>query len=250
MTADPKLLEAITRGPVRDDARLEGLRERAVQDFVICQEPDLDRKARTSPGSGLLSPTMYQITGDHDRDKPFLGEVLMAGPGQTVLGQHETMCVMPGDILVCNLHNISYRWQRRGQKVYQLRNGIICALVDKETFDVRPVQDFIIVRRSEERALKHSSGGEIWLPTTAMETDDTRQLRRGQTGGSGIVAEYGEVVDMGPGCWRDGNWSAPLCKRGDLILYDASWGTLPITVKGEKFTLVPAKQYVHLADEA
>jgi co-chaperonin GroES (HSP10) len=257
MAGDSGLLELVNRGRVeRDPAALASLRRRMVLDFVLCVVPELDRTSRFA-GSELHAPTMYEIAGDHNRDKLFLGEVLDVGPGVTVNGRLQAVCVAPGDIALCNLSNISYRLQERGRKTYQIRNDAMQARLDPKDFSVRPLQDNILVRTNgkseacpgltiEDRARAHASGGPIWLPTDAMETDDTRERRRY---GSGIVASYGEVVDQGPGCYRDGNWKQPDCKRGDLLLFDASFGTLPITIKGESFTLVPSDRVAQIADE-
>jgi co-chaperonin GroES (HSP10) len=258
------LLEFVSREtPERDPAALAGLRRRMLFDFVLCTAAKLDRSARTV--GDLMLPVMYQITGSvHDRDKLFIGEALDVGPGQTVGGAHEAVCVTPGDVFLCNLHNLSYRLPERGRQVYQVRNGVIYATLErrvveesddeaisdilganrgpKETFTVKPVQDLILVKKNDARALAHQSGGPIWLPTERMSTDDVRS--------SAIVLEYGEVVSVGPGRYRDGQWSQPPCKVGDLVLYDASYSTLPVTIRGESFTLVPTPQLAQIADEA
>lgn len=249
MTADPQLLDLITREtPERDPALLEGLRRRLVFDFILCAPWRRDRGERAA--NGVMLPVLYEITGNAaSRDKPFVAEVLDVGPGITDhMGNPEAMCVSPGDVFICNLHNISYRVTERGRKLYQVRNGVVYATIDKETLAVKPVQDLILVKKNEDRALLHMRGqarlpnGELWLPSEAMSTDDVRS--------PAIVAEYGEVVATGPGRFRDGRWSEPPCKVGDLILYDASFSSLPVTIRGEAFTLVPAPQLVQIADEA
>lgn len=247
MKTDPGLLTLINRGvPERDPTALQGLRRVMVQDFVLCTVPKLDRESRFKD-SAMLAPTSYEIKGKHDRDTLFIGEAIAVGPGVTIGGQHETMAVAQGEIFLCNLSNISYRFNERGRKVFQVRNGVIAAVIGRKDFAVKPVQDFILVKENEKRAVAHASGGEIWLPTSAFETDDERQSKRVA---SAIVAEYGEVVDQGPGRWKEGQWHAPPCKKGDLILYDASYSTLPITIKGEPYTLVPTPQVCMIADEA
>lgn len=257
MTPDKGLLRLITRGPRTEAAEAAApLRRKMVQDFILCSVPQLDRESRTSAGSGILAPTMYEVSGG-DQDKLFLGKVLDAGPGVTINGQHETMSVEQGDVLLCNLSNLSYRITERGLKQYLLRNGIVLAVLGKD-LEVMPVRDSILVRNGsapsaaipgktvEQRALEHMRGdGRIWLPTEAMETDDERQHKRYS---SAIVAEYGEVISVGPGCWHEGNWHAPPCKAGDLILYDASYGTLPVTIRGEQYTLVPSRMIAEIAD--
>lgn len=231
---------------------------RNIYDFVQCIPWQRDGESRTT--GGIVAPVMYEITGsDASRDKPFVGEVIGCGPG--VLDQEsnrEEMCVAPGDVFVCTLHNISYKLTENGRKTYMVRNGVVYAKIDKETFKVRPVQDLILVKTGqaesrlstiaehmtvEERALRHmrEGGGRVWIPTEAMATDDVRT--------PAIQAEYGEVVSVGPGRWRDGRWSCPPCKAGDLVIYDASYSTLPIRIRGESFTLVPAPQLVKIADE-
>lgn len=240
---DRKLIELLERKNVpRAPEALADLRRVMVQDFVLCTEWREDRESRAR--GNILAPTMYQLSGQQDRDVLFLGHVIDVGPGVTINGQHESMCVAKGEVFLANLSNLSYRFHERGRRVYQIRNGVIAAVIGKD-FHVKPVQDQILVRANEERAVRHSSGGPIWVPTGAFDTDDSREVRRTS---SAIVAEYGEVVDQGPGCWREGQWHAPTCQKGDLILYDASWGTLPITIKGEAFTLVPSRQMCLIAD--
>lgn len=257
MNPDKQLISLITRGPRTQAAEAAApLRRKTIADFILCVVPKLDRESRTSAGSNILAPTMYEISGG-DKDKLFLGQVVDTGPGVTINGQKESMCVAKGDVLLCNLSNLSYRKTERGLKQYLLRNGIVLAVLGKD-FSVMPVRDSILVRNGsapslaipgktvEQRALEHMRGdGRIWLPTEAMETDDEREHKRYS---SAIVAEYGEVISVGPGCWHEGNWHAPACKPGDLILYDASYGTLPVTIKGEQYTLVPSRMHVETAD--
>lgn len=242
---------------------------RNIYDFVQCTPWRRDGESRAL--RGVIAPVMYEITGsDASRDKPFIAEATGTGPGlKDHLGHLEAVCVKPGDVFICNLHNISYRVTEGGQKTYMVRSGVIYATISVQPavesddaaiddilggnaegpkeFKVNPVQDLILVRKNEERALLHMRGranlpnGELWLPTEAMATDDVRS--------PAIVAEYGEVVSVGPGRYRDGRWSEPPCKAGDLIIYDGSYSTLPIRIRGESFTLVPAPQLVKIADE-
>lgn len=243
------LLDFATRDtPERAPEALEGLNAASVFDFVQCIPWKRDREARST--GGIIGATLYEITGsDACRDKPFIGEVIDVGPGVTDQnGTRENMCVTKGDVFVCTVHNISYRVTERGRKTYMVRNGVVYAKLDKDKLEMKPVQDLILVKKNEERALLHMRGraalpaGELWLPTESMSTDDVRS--------PAIVAEYGEVVSVGPGRWRDGRWSQPPCKAGDLILYDASYSTLPVRINGESFSLVPAPQLVKIADVA
>lgn len=248
---------------------------RNIFDFVQCVPWKRDGEARVV--GNLVAPVMYEITGsDASRDKPFIAEVIGTGPGI----EPEKMCVKTGDVFICNLHNISYKLTELGQKTYVVRNGVVYAKVVvsdpnaelpklerwraardnddaivgailggnhetiKETITVQPLQDLILVRKNEARALAHmrEHGGKLWLPTEDMSTDDVRS--------PAITAEYGEVVAVGPGRYRDGRWSQPPCRAGDLVIYDGSYSTLPIRIRGESFTLVPAPQLVKVADEA
>jgi co-chaperonin GroES (HSP10) len=231
---------------------------RNIYDFVQCKPWRRDGESRVL--GSLVAPVMYEITGsDASRDKPFIAEVTGVGPGIVdQAGNREKMCVGVGDVFVCTLHNISYKLTEGGVKTYVVRNGVVYAKIDQETFAMKPVQDIILVRTGEslsvkatplnkltveKRALLHMRGeGQVWLPTEAMSTDDVKS--------SAILAEYGEVVAVGPGRYRDGRWSEPPCRVGDLILYDASYSTLPVRIRGESFTLVPAPQLVKVADEA
>lgn len=247
---DRKLLDMLERGPARrENAVLDGLRHKVVADFVLCRETPLDRTVRSAEGSGIIQPTMYEITGQSS-DKMFIGEVLGAGPGVKVNDQLEAMPVGVGELVILNAQNLSYRIIERGEKRYLVRAGIVAAALNQETFEVKPIQDWILVQASgdefEKRVMAHQSGGPIWLPSET-DTDDVRARHPGR---GGMVACYGEVVSKGPGRWRDGNWSSPPCNVGDLLLFDASYGTLPITIKGRAFTLVPSGNVALVADQA
>lgn len=200
-----------------------------------------------SPGSKIIPATMYEVVGG-SRDKMFIGEVVDTGPGLVVNGQAEHMCVAQGELFIANLTNCSYKLAEGGEKRYLFRNGVVAASIDRETFDVQPLQNFILVNlddEGEKRALTHASGGPIWVPTAGFATDDEPNRNR-----FGLIAEYGVVVAKGPGCWKDGNWLAPTCGVGDLILYDSSFGTLPVTIKGKSFTLVMSDRVAMIAESA
>lgn len=215
-------------------------------DFVLCREvPDIDRSSRVSEDSSIIAPVMYEVQGG-SHDKQFVAEVVATGPGVTQHGEHETMCVASGELLVCNLQNISYKnISIHGQQHYMVRNGVIAAALDRETFKVTPLQDWILVIENERRAVAHSSGGMLWVPTGGFSTDDEPKRNRG-----GMLAEYGEVISQGPGRWKEGQWLAPACSPGDLILYDASYGTLPITIRGRAYVLVPSSNVALVAESA
>lgn len=232
---------------------------RCIYDFIQCVPASFDREVRAT--GGIIAPVAYEITGgDGSRDKPFIGEVTAIGPGcKDQHGNWEEVPVDVGDVVVCTVHNLSYRFTEQGKRQYLLRSGVAYATIHKETFALTPIQDLILVRTGptpsllatatepltvEERALRHMRGneGRVWLPTEDMATDDVRS--------PAIKAEYGEVIAVGPGRWRDGRWSAPPCKEGDLVLFDGSYSTLPIRIRGERYTLVPAPQLVKIAESA
>jgi hypothetical protein len=219
-----------------------------VQDFVLAKEvEDLDRRARMKPGSKVIPPTMYEVVGG-SQDKMFIGEAVDTGPGLTIQGHPEHMCVAQGELFIANLCNVSYKLAENGEKRYLYRNGVIAAALDRETFDVKPLQNYILVNLDEEgdlRALQHASGGTIWVPTSSFETDDSAQHNK-----YGLIGEYGVVIDQGPGCWRDGNWLCPMTEPGDLIIYDASFGTLPVTIRGKPYTLVPSDRVALIAERS
>lgn len=253
---------------------------RCIYDFIQCVPASFDREVRAT--GGIIAPVAYEITGgDGSRDKPFIGEVTAIGPGcKDQHGNWEEVPVDVGDVVVCTVHNLSYRFTEQGKRQYLLRSGVAYATIKRipaqesddaivsgildgtpaeETYELTPIQDLILVRTGptpsllatatepltvEERALRHMRGneGRVWLPTEDMATDDVRS--------PAIKAEYGEVIAVGPGRWRDGRWSEPPCKEGDLVLFDGSYSTLPIRIRGERYTLVPAPQLVKIAESA
>ena len=220
---------------------------RPVDDFVRVRETDFEAALHFSSGSQLVASTSYKITGDAARDRPFVGEVLAVGPGrrQPESGQRSSPppC-SPGDIVVTNLSSISYRLPAQAG-VYLVRGPVIMAIVDRDTCRSRPVQHYVLVRSNDERTRRVISKGPIWIPTEALSTDDS-PVRRS----TNIVAAYGEVVAVGPGRWHEGIWQQPSCEPGQLVLYDASYATLPITIRGERMTLVDCNQVLQIEDEA
>jgi co-chaperonin GroES (HSP10) len=117
--------------------------------------------------------------------------------------------------------------------------------LNKETWEVTPAQHFCLVRPDPERAHKATTGGGLIRLSDgdASATDHVRD---------GLKSEFGIVTAVGPGRWFEGDWVAPPCKVGDLILYDRSHSTLPLLVRGEGMTLVAAHQvlYVEPAEAA
>ena len=233
--------ELLERATPSRASELDGLNHAMVDNFIMVRESTLDRVARAT-SSDILSPTMYQLTGT-GTDKLFIGDVIDVGPGDAT----DVICCKPGQTVLFNEQNISYRIQERGERRWLIRNPMVAAILDRETFHVEPVQSQILVKfdeDTEKRALAHQSGGPIWLPTD-VSTDDVSSARPGS---KGMTVSYGEVVAKGEGCFIEGKWVAPRCEVGDLLLFDASWGTLPITIKGKSYTLVPAKNVALIAD--
>jgi hypothetical protein len=122
------------------------------------------------------------------------------------------------------------------------------ATIDRKTYRVGPVQHYVLIRgngkRIEKRIQKAISRSAIWVPTEGMATDD-----RGPRRHSGITAAYGEVVDQGPGRWEEGKWFEPQCSPGQLVLYDSSYATLPITIRGQAMVLVASTQIVDIVED-
>lgn len=214
--------------------------------LVLCRTIEaVDEKAR---GERILSPNIYNLTSQNT-DKLFLAEVIRNGRGQVVKGHAEEFVCKPGEIAMFLENRVSYRKQTLGQRVYLVRNSSIAGILDPETFAVKPTNHYVLVRPNEERAIAVESreglagaDGErrmIWLNTDQAATDDEQEgkLRR-----PGLIASYGEVVDVGPGRWEDGTFLEPQCAPGDLIFFDASHSTLPCTIRGKPHTLVPCDQ--------
>ena len=245
---------------------------RVCQDFVrVCEDTEFEQQLHFSAGSSLIASTDYRITGEAARDRMFVSRVLEVGPGKPVgpggalwldelkahlspqayyqaRAQFSKASTMPalevGNLVVSNLNSVSYRIPATDGH-YLLRGNTIMATIERETYRVGPVQHYLLVRHNEARALRAISRGPIWVPTQDMTTDD-RPARKA----SGIVATYGEVVDQGNGAWIDGQWLESPAKPGDLILYDASFATLPITIRGERMDLVASTQVVDIVEAA
>lgn len=246
---------------------------RRIDDFVMVREdPEYERRFHFSDASGLGAEVDYQVKGSAAHDRPFLAVVVGVGPGKergpdgtlwldelrhllserayeqacSQFGRHDDRpAVVEGDTILTNLNALSYRVPAR-PGYYLLRGDMIMAIIDRETHWAGPVNHWVRVKRPEEaRLMRAISRGGIYLPTGDMATDDT-----GVRHGSGIVAAYGEVEACGPGRWEEGRWTAPSCRPGEIVLYDASWGSLPVTVKGEKRVMVASTQIIDVVDES
>jgi co-chaperonin GroES (HSP10) len=208
-------------------------------DLIECKKAAVSKSAPFSARSAIWAPVMVDVLAGQDQDKAFFGDVTQAGVAPEQYGQRNAMACKPGDTIICNNNSISYRVTERGVNLYLIRNAMICALLDPETFKVKPAQHYILVKQNEARALELANGvgSRIWVPTTEMETDDEASRFN-----VGLSAAYGEVVEVGPGRWEEGQWLQAQCVPGDMVLYDASHSTLPVTVRGQAFTLVAAGQ--------
>jgi co-chaperonin GroES (HSP10) len=207
------------------------------EDLVLARKSRIWKRTVFSEGSRYETPVIVEVLAHQSRDKPFFGDIIDQGPGFEQHGVRNPMVGQIGDVFVCNDNMISYRVHEIGVPLYLIRNSAISALLNPETFVISPVQHYILVKENEPRALALSSRGSIWLPTTDMETDD-----EGERHNSGIRAEYGEVVAVGPGRWHEGQHQKPSCLPGDMVLYDCSHSTLSVTIRGERYTLVASTQ--------
>jgi co-chaperonin GroES (HSP10) len=241
-----------------------------VSDFVkVREDEEFEARLHFSDSSGMAASVDYSLTGDADSNRPFWGRVVDVGPGRAEppgggwydrIGLAPSQAAMarmqlerlsscatliPGDTVCCNLNAVSYR-QPFTSGTYMVRAPYISLTIDRESFETKPQRNYFTVRTNEERVHAAVSRGGIWMPTTDLSTDDVEARRKRRRGG--LLAAYGEVVAVGPGCWNEGQWQQPQCKPGDLVLYDASFGTLDVTVKGQKLTVVDSERLVDVVD--
>lgn len=207
---------------------------------------DVDRKSR---GELILNPSIYNLTAQNT-DKLFLAEVVRNGKGQVVKGHAEVFVAKPGEIAMLLENRISYRDQILGRRHYLVRNSSIAGILNPETFEVKPVNHYVLVKPAEKRAIAFESLPSadermLWVQTDQTATDDEQdgKLRR-----PGLIASYGEVVACGPGRWEDGTFLEPQCEVGQLVKFDASHSTIPCTIRGKPHTLVPADQIGLIAE--
>lgn len=241
-----------------------------VSDFVkVREDEEFEARLHFSDASGLSAMADYSLTGDADSNRPFWGRVEDVGPGRVAApkegpwaawlrssmpldsweeARHQLFKlstppnVRAGDTICCNLNAVSYRLPYSGR--YMIRAPYVMLTIDRESFETRPQRNFFTVRRNDEAVHAAISRGGIWMPTQDLSTDDVEAKRRRRRGG--ILAAYGEVVAVGPGCWNEGQWQQPACQPGELVLYDASFGTLDVTVKGNKLTVVDSERLVDI----
>ncbi len=189
---------------------------------------------------------MYRLTGsDNDRDRVFLAEVVRVGTGEVFRGHPEVFVAAEGDIILANLSNVDYRVHLQGQAYWLLQNKSVAATLNRETWKVTPAQHYTLVRPDPEAAHMATTGGTL-IRLSEGDASATDHVR------AGLKSEWGRVIACGPGRHFDGEWLAPPCKPGDLILYDRSHSTLPLLVRGDSETLVAAHQvlYVEPAEDA
>jgi co-chaperonin GroES (HSP10) len=207
------------------------------EDLVLVVKSRVWARTMFSGEGQLIAPVVVEVQAHQSRDKPFFGDIVAQGPGFEQHGVRNPMVGTTGDILITNTNMISYRVNERGDVMYLIRNSAVMALLDPERYVITPAQHYILVKENEPRALALSSRGQIWIPTTDMQTDDEEERFN-----VGIHAEYGEVVAVGPGRWHEGQLQKPSCAPGDMLLYDCSHSTLAVTLRGERFTLVACTQ--------
>jgi co-chaperonin GroES (HSP10) len=215
---------------------LDGIRS-LPEDLVLTRKSRVWSRTVFSAGSQLETPVVVEVLAHQSRDKPFFGDIVAQGPGVEQHGVRNPMVGERGTVVVTNDNMISYRVTERGEVFYMLRNSALMATLDPETLLLAPCQHYILVRENERAALALSSRGPIWVPTMDMETDDESTRHN-----SGLRAEYGEVIAVGPGRWQDGQLQKPSCQAGDMLLYDCSHSTLAVSIRGERFTLVACTQ--------
>jgi co-chaperonin GroES (HSP10) len=201
---------------------------RPTKDRVFAVEREaFDRSVR---GAGIIAPTNYSMTGERDYDCPFIGRVVAVGSMPEA--PDGSLVFEVGDHVVLNLFNVGHRLMLAGRPTYSIHAHGIGGVIDPETVTVRPVQHYVLVKPNLERAKRVVTGGSlVLLADSVVQSDDL--------GSRGLHCEYGEVVAVGSGQWLQDGWTEAECEPGDLICFDASHSTIPLTLRGEKFALVP-----------
>lgn len=94
---------------------------------------------------------------------------------------------------------------------------------------LRPLQDRVLVRRSEEEAI---SAGGIIIPDTAKEKP-----------------MQGEVIAVGPGARNDrGEIIAPDVRNGDRVLFGKYSGT-EVTIDGEDLVIIKESDVMGVVED-
>lgn len=205
--------------------------------LLAVEREAVDRTARSA--GGILSPVMYRITGDKDYDCPFIGQAVSVG------GNHgeENEVVAEGDFVICSLFNVGHRVLLGGQPTYSIMTVNVAGKLNPETYEVQPVQHYVLARPAPDRAKRLATGASIIeLSGPVVTTDDVGR-------GNGLKAEWGEVISVGPGQMLDGQWEEPECLPGDMILYDASHSSVPVTIRSQPFVLVSCMQIIFAVGE-
>lgn len=204
--------------------------------LFIKERQKVDREARTS--GAIIAPVMYEVTGDRDFDVPFIGQVFARSDFDDQ--REERWVADVGEYVVLSLFNLGYRFMLAGHPVFCTRNTSVAGTMDPETFALKPAPHCVLVKPNLERAKKLVTGSSlVLLSDSVVEADDMRD---------GIKCEWGEVVDVGEGQWIDEKYVRPKCRKGDMILFDASHSTVPVSLRGQQYTLVSWLQVVGMSE--
>lgn len=181
------------------------------------------------------------VNDNMTRDTGGILEVTGVGPGRVVNGQQARPLVQVGDIVYANLFFVGHRHMLGRRAHYMFDSDRILARLDVEARVAEPIGNTIITRRCEDRMTRAMLGD-------LVGTHGKKIVLPGSTTDEGVNAEngrdpqkvvYEEVVAVGPGKMDGDLLVKPTCQVGQLVSFSRDSMTTDITLKGQKYTLVP-----------
>lgn len=190
---------------------------------------------------GVKGDLQVEVGANMHKDTGGVLEITGIGPGRVQNGiQCKPLCQV-GDIVYINLFFVGHR-HMVGRKIhYMFDMDNILAKLDVENRVATPVGAAIITKANDERMERAMLGG-------LVGTHGKQIVLHGSTKETGMNAEngrdpqkitYEEVVAVGPGKMDGDILVKPTCKVGDLVSFSKDSMATTMTLKGQKYTLVP-----------
>ena len=177
------------------------------------------------------------------RDKTIIVQVVAAGPGNVSRGTRNECTLKPGQMALVNLYHRSHEICVLGVNLstFNWENFMATIEIDEQqkTVSMVPLQGFIVTRTNERRAQWVMMGkSQIINPSGDAQLSGGGAFNEKGKRVEQIKVACEEVVHVGPGAVMDGLWQEPLCKPGDMVLYDTSTTPVSFTAGGKSYTLI------------
>lgn len=212
--------------------------------FVVPRD-DVYKKVVVTPIEwarfGVKGELEVEVNTNMHKDTAGVLEVTSVGPGRVQNGIQSQPLVKVGDLVYINLFFVGHRHMVARRTHYAFDMDNILATLDVENRVATPVGASIITKANDDRMERAMIGG-------LVGTHGKQIVLHGSTKEVGMNSEngrdpqkitYEEVVAVGPGKMDGDILVKPTCKVGDLVSFSKDSMATTMTVKGQKYTLVP-----------